>query len=175
MAEGYGFNDGAVETMDYGTGWISYEFRWAMESEWLPAMRMIWNTFLRYEGREYSKEGIHNFYDFITNDQLYFLFLQGKYQLMVALDKGRIIGAGSIRNGNQLSLLFVEEAYHHKGVGSALLRRLCEYLKTEAGEKSMFVQAAPSAVGFYRKQGFKALQSEMEISGIRVMPMEKWF
>ena len=122
--------------MDYGTGWISYEFRWAMESEWLPAMRMIWNTFLRYEGREYSKEGIHNFYDFITNDQLYFLFLQGKYQLMVALDKGRIIGAGSIRNGNQLSLLFVEEAYHHKGVGSALLRRLCEYLKTEAGKRA---------------------------------------
>lgn len=161
--------------MDIGTKWMSYDFRWAMESEWLPAMRMVWNTFLKYEGREYTQEGIKNFYEFITDDKLYFQFLKGEYQLMVALDRGRIIGAGSIRNRNHLSLLFVDEVYHRRGVGSTLVRKLCDYLRTEEGEQYMFVQAAPYAVNFYRKQGFRAVRSEMEISGIRVTPMKKTF
>jgi len=161
--------------MDIGTKWMSYNFRWAMESEWLPAMRMVWNTFLKYEGKEYTQEGIKSFYDFITDDKLYFLFLKGEYQLMVALDRGRIIGAGSIRNRNHLSLLFVDEAYHHRGVGSTLLRRLCDYLRTEEGEQYMSVQAAPYAVDFYRKQGFHTVHSEMEVAGVRVTPMKKTF
>ncbi len=161
--------------MDIGTRWKAYEFRWAMESEWTSAIRMIWRTFLTFEGREYSQEGIQNFYNFITGDKLYFMFLKGEYQLMVALDRGHIIGAGSIRNRNQLSLLFVEEAYHRMGVGSTILRKLCDYLRNEEGEQCMFVQAAPYAVNFYRKQGFRTLRSEMEVSGIRVTPMEKTF
>jgi len=161
--------------MDIGTKWMSYEFRWAMESEWSATMRMIWKTFLKYEGREYTREGIRNFFNFITDDRLYVSFLRGEYQLMIALDRGHIIGAGSIRNRNQLSLLFVEEAYHHRGVGSTILRKLCDYLKTEAGEQYMFLQAAPYAVNFYRKQGFRIVHPEIEISGMRVTPMEKLF
>ena len=161
--------------MDIGTRWKDYEYRWAMESEWSSAMRMVWRTFLKYEGKDYSQEGIRHFFEFITDDKLFVMFLKGEYQLMVALDRGHIIGVGSIRNRNQLSLLFVEEAYHHMGVGSTILRKLCEYLKTEEGERSMFLQAAPYAVDFYRKHGFRPIRSEMEVAGIRVTPMEKKF
>ena len=59
------------------------------------------------------------------------------------------------------------------GVGSTILRKLCEYLKTEEGERSMFLQAAPYAVDFYRKHGFRAVRPEMDVAGIRVTPMEK--
>lgn len=154
---------------------IFYEIRWARESEWGPAMRMIWRTFMKYEGKDYSEEGVKSFYEFITDDDLYISFLKGSYQMMVAVDRGNIIGAGSIRGRNQLSLLFVDENYHHRGVGSAILRKLCEYLRIEAGEPSMFLQAAPYAVDFYKKQGFYAIRPEMEYSGIRVTPMEKIF
>ncbi len=152
-----------------------YEFRWAMEEEWKPAMQMIWRTFMKYEGKDFTEEGIQSFFDFITDDELYVSFLKGEYRLMVALDAGVIIGAGSIRNGNHLSLLFVDGAYHHKGVGSTILSKLCDYLKTEAGERFMSLQSAPYAVNFYQKQGFRAVCPEMEYSGIRVTPMEKVF
>lgn len=152
-----------------------FEIRWAAEGEWQPAMEMVWRTFLKYEGKEYSQEGIQHFFDFITDDDLYRAFLKGEYRLMVALDRGRIIGAGSVRNRNHLSLLFVEEAYHRRGVGSAILRKLCEYLKREAGESCMSLQAAPYAVEFYKKQGFRALCHELQYAGIRVTPMEKEF
>ena len=57
----------------------------------------------------------------------------------------------------------------------SILKRLCEYLKTEEGERSMFLQAAPYAVEFYRKQGFRTMRSELDVAGIRVTPMEKMF
>lgn len=154
---------------------IPYEVRWAKGEEWGPAMRMIWRTFLRFEGREYTQEGIRNFYDFITDDELYIAFLRGEYQLMVALDGAQVIGAGSIRGRNHLSLLFVDERYHHRGVGRAILTTLCDYLKREAGERYMSLKAAPYAVNFYRKLGFRVVRPEEEYSGIRVTAMEKVF
>ncbi len=152
-----------------------YEIRWAHADEWTSAMKMIWKTFLEYEGSDYTREGIKNFFDFITDDDLYESFLRGEYQMMVALADGEIIGAGSLRNRNHLSLLFVDERFHRMGVGSAILDRLCHYLKTEAGEHRMSLEAAPYAVNFYRKQGFRQVKPEMEYSGIRVTAMEKLF
>lgn len=154
---------------------MPYEFRWARENEWAPAMQMIWKTFLKFEGNDYTDEGIRNFYDFISDDNLYAAFLRGDYQLMVALDKDRIIGAGSIRSRNHLSLLFVDEEYHHLGVGKTLMEKLCEYLKTEEGERYMSLNAAPYAVNFYRRLGFRTVKHEEEYSGIRVTSMEKIF
>ena len=54
---------------------------------------------------------------------------------MVALDGQKVIGAGSIRNLNHISLLFVEDGYHRMAVGSANLTAVCDYKKQEAGEK----------------------------------------
>ncbi len=60
-----------------------YEVRWARTEEWIPAIKMIWMTFLKYEGKDYTEEGIRNFFDFITDEELYISFLRGEYRLMV--------------------------------------------------------------------------------------------
>lgn len=150
---------------------IPYEVRWAKTEEWAPAMKMIWKTFLKFEGEDYSPEGIQNFFDFISDDNLYRAFLRGDYQMMVALDENRVIGAASIRNYNHLSLLFVDEEYHYRGVGRALMKKMFEYLKTEAGERYMSLTSSPYAVDFYHKLGFRTVKPEEEISGIRVTSM----
>lgn len=154
---------------------IPYEVRWAKPEEWAPAMTMIWKTFLTFEGKDYTEEGIKNFFDFITDNDLHDAFLRGNYQMMVALDRDKVIGAGSIRNRNHLSLLFVDEAYHHRGVGAALMGQLCRYLQDEAGERYMSLKAAPYAVNFYKKLGFHEVAPEERYAGIRVTPMEKVF
>ena len=69
----------------------TYEIRWAEDKDWIPAMHMIWKTFLKFEAVDYTEEGIRNFYDFITDEHLYKSFRQGRYQMMVALDGVRII------------------------------------------------------------------------------------
>lgn len=137
-------------------------------------MKMVWETFLRFEGNDYTEEGIQSFRNFITDEGLYESFLRGKYQVMVALDGDRVIGMASVRNRNHLSLLFVDEAYHRKGVGGMLIKKMCAYLQ-EQGERYMSVKASPYAIRFYKKQGFRVVRPEEKYSGIRVTPMEKFF
>jgi GNAT superfamily N-acetyltransferase len=152
-----------------------YQIRWIQKQEWEAAIKLVWRTFLKYEGNDYTMEGIRSFYNFITDGKLYDSLLKGEYQMMVALDEGRVIGVASVRSGNHLSLLFVDEAYHKKGVGRALIKQLCMYLKDEAGERYISLKAAPYAVNFYRKLGFRTVVPEEEYSGIRVTCMEKFF
>ena len=152
-----------------------YKIRWARVEEWEPMMKMVWRTFLRFEAKDYTDEGIHNFLDFITDEKLFHSFLRGDYQVMVATDDNKVVGMASVRNRNHLSLLFVDEPYHRRGIGRELLKRFCEYLEKEEGEPYMSVKAAPYAVKFYQKLGFRAVSPEEQVGGIRVTSMEKHF
>lgn len=152
-----------------------YRIRWARVEDWEPMMKMVWRTFLRFEAKDYSDEGIRSFLDFITDEKLFHSFLRGDYQVMVATDDKQIVGMASVRNRNHLSLLFVDEPYHRRGIGRELLNRFCEYLQKEEGEPYMSVKAAPYAVKFYQKLGFWAVSPEEEVGGIRVTSMEKHF
>lgn len=154
---------------------FSYEIRYAKAEDWKPAMNMVWKTFLKFEGKDYTPEGIRNFWDFITDKHLYHAFLDGAYRAWVATDGKKIIGFASLRNENLLSLLFVDEKYHRRGVGSALIECLCAHLKEKENETCMTVKAAPYALGFYEKTGFKALREEERYAGIRVTAMKKTF
>ena len=150
-----------------------YDYRWAREEEWKPAMMMVWKTFMKFESPDYSQEGVKEFFEFITDDDIYKAFLGGSYRMMVALDGDRIIGVGSVRNMNILSLLFVDEDYHKQGVGTVLLELLGSYVKETNKEFIFKVKAAPYAVDFYKNRGFCATSCEQEKGGIRVTPMEK--
>lgn len=151
---------------------FSYEIREARIEEWKPAMNMVWKTFLEFEGKDYTREGICNFYEFITDDGLYEAFRRGTYHVWIALDGQCIVGLASLRNQNQLSLLFVDRQYHRKGIGSALIDWVGEYAK-QKGNESICLQAAPYAVDFYRKLGFSILGPEQSYGGIRVTVMSK--
>lgn len=129
---------------------------------------------MKFEGNDYTEEGIQSFREFITDKGLYESFLRGKYQVMVALDDTKIIGMASVRNYNHLSLLFVDGAYHNRGIGSRLVAEMCNWLQKE-GERYMSVKAAPYAIRFYKKLGFRAVHPEEQYAGIRVTPMEKFF
>lgn len=151
-----------------------YEIRWIRPEEWDETVKMIWRTFMKFEAKDYSLQGIKNFDAFLNDGELYSWYLQGKYHMMVALDGERIVGEVSVRSGNFISLLFVEEAYHRRGIGRELIRQMGEYLKNERKEIYMSVKAAPYAVGFYKKLGFRVSRPEEEVAGIRVTSMEKF-
>lgn len=151
-----------------------YQVRWATSEDWQAVMDMVWRTFMQFEAGDYTQEGIASFRDFITDGRLYRMFVEGNYPMLVALDGSRIIGQISVRNGNHISLLFVDGEYHRRGVGRKLIERMAEYLKKERHELYMSVKAAPYALGFYYRVGFHACSKEEEYSGIRVTSMEKF-
>lgn len=147
---------------------------WLKPSDWEKAMLLVWESFLAYEGEIYKEEGIKHFSEFITSKRLKEEFLRGECKVMAAYLEDRIVGIGSIRHINQLSLLFVDKDMQRQGIGRAILERLCAYLKEEASQTQMRLMAAPGAVEFYRKNGFFALTKELETDGIRVTIMGKY-
>lgn len=146
-------------------------FRRAHISEWDTCMELAWRTFLKYEASDYTEEGIENFREFVTEDKLKEMFLNGEYRLFVAEYGSRIIGMGSLREKSHISLLFVESRYHYMGVGRGLIDTLADSVRTDTGDTVMTVNAAPYALGFYHRVGFADTDTEQDTDGIRYTPM----
>lgn len=146
--------------------------RCAYHSDWDGAMKLAWDTFVRFDAPDYSQEGIENFHRFVNDDMLRKMFVAGHYQLFVATDGSRYVGMLSLREKKHISLLFVDEQYHRHGVASALLTFVKRYAIEEEGVDRLTVNSSPYAVEFYHKKGFTNLQGETVADGIRFTPME---
>lgn len=150
-----------------------YKIRMAYAEEWEEAMALAWKTFLQFEAEDYEPDGVKHFEDFITDNTLHRMFIMGAYQMFIAHDGEKMVGMITLRSNSHISLLFVDEAYHKRGIGRALIIRICEYLKAELGVNKVTVNAAPFGVGFYHKLGFVDLESEQTSQGIIYTPMER--
>lgn len=151
---------------------VPYQIRNAYRDEWEEAMSLAWRTFLRFEADVYSPEGVKNFENFITDSTLYRMFVVGSYQLFVALDGKKIVGMLTLRDGTHISLLFVDEQYHRKGIGRALMQYLSNYLLTEMQASRVTVNSSPYGVEFYHRLGFQDLRPQEKRDGIIYTPME---
>ena len=143
----------------------------AYRSEWKEAMDIAWKTFLKFEKKDYTAQVIKSFYQFITDPILEKMFYMGEYQLFGAYENKKMIGMAGIRNRTHISLLFVDEQFHKKGVGRKLMQYIFHYSTTEMGEQKLTVNAAPYAVGFYHRIGFHDTDRERDAGGIRYTPM----
>lgn len=142
----------------------------ASKEDWEPAMEVAWRTFLKFEAMEYGKEGTDHFLEFISGEQLYEMFLNGEYKVVVAKKSKKVLGVASLRAGNHVSLLFVDEKYHKLGIGKKLLA----FLQSNCLEKdsvTLTVNAAPYAVNFYEKVGFERVDDFQKADGIIYLPM----
>ena len=151
---------------------MSFQIRKAQASEWEAAMELAFKVFLKYEAMEYGPEGIRNFAEFVTDETLKKLFLQGSYLLFVAVENEKIIGLISMRRGNHISLLFVDQDYHRRGVGTSLVKYLQAYMLVNTKHQKLTVNAAPYGVPFYHRIGFKDTGYETRRDGIIYTPME---
>lgn len=151
---------------------VPYQIRNAYRDEWEDAMSLAWRTFLRFEADDYTPEGVRNFENFITDSTLYRMFVVGSYQLFVALDGKKIVGMLTLRGGTHISLLFVDEKYHRRGIGRALMQYMSNYLLSEMQASRVTVNASPYGVEFYHRLGFRDLRPQEKKDGIIYTPME---
>ena len=147
----------------------------AKREEWESAMALAWRTFLHFEASDYTPQGVDSFLDFISDTTLNRMFIMGNYRLFVAVENEKIVGLISLREVNHISLLFVDEKYHKRGIGRSLLNYAVRYLYENQGKIFCTVNAAPYAVGFYERIGFHAVKPEESKDGIRYTPMVWYF
>lgn len=147
--------------------------RKAKMADWEETMAMVWRTFMRFEAEDYGKEGIENFRNFISDPLLRRMFLLGTYHIYVATHFDEIIGMISLRDKNHISLLFVDEAYHKRGIGRRLIDTIGAFSKEEYGKEEITVNAAPYGLGFYKKVGFQITSPLTNNGGIKYTSMKK--
>lgn len=150
----------------------AYSIQPARLDQWDDAMEMAYKVFLRFEAKDYGKEGTDNFIDFITNPKLLNMFKSGLYTLYLAMIEDKIIGLISLRSGNHISLLFVDKDYHRNGVGGELIKTMQDYLLRNTNYEKMTVNASPYGIPFYKKVGFKMIGEQTVIQGMIITPME---
>lgn len=143
------------------------------EEDWEDAMLLAYRTFQKYVASGYTEEGVNNFVDFISDQHLFRMFMVGEYHLWVAKDEeGNIIGMGSLRSGNHISLLFVDENYLRMGIGTAIINVMEEYVK-EINKDSITVNASPFGIPFYHSIGFEDTGKQTVNGGMTITPMRK--
>jgi GNAT superfamily N-acetyltransferase len=142
------------------------------QEDWDESMSLAWRTFMKFEAGDYTKEGIESFQNFISDTILHKMFILGEYQLFVACDGKKLVGMVSLRNETHISLLFVDEKYHKRGIGRSLLEYISDYVKNEEGHRLLTVNAAPYATGFYHRIGFVDTGKLQMNDGIYFTPME---
>ena len=142
-----------------GSDRYAYEIRPLKRREWEDAMQLAWDTFLIYEAPDYSLKGVHNFKSFVRDPLLKKMFTYGEYIAIGAFIERRMIGILGVRNTNHVSLLFVDQEYHRRGVARALMRRYFRDARHD-GITYVTVNSSPYAVGFYHKIGFVNVKDE---------------
>jgi GNAT superfamily N-acetyltransferase len=135
---------------------------------------LILKVFHKHVAPEYSEKGIEKFLSIISPSRLIELNENEDSFVIVAREERKIIGMLAIREGNHVSLIFVDSTYQGKGIG----RRLVEDAITICKERNpgiitITVCSSPNSQEFYEEIGFKAIDLEQDDNGLRYTPMER--
>lgn len=150
---------------------IVYE---ALVADEIPnVIEMILETFDKYVGSGYTEQGIVTFRNFVKPEALLERYKNVTDFMLVAKVQEQIIGVISLRDKSHISLFFVKEDYHGRGVGRELLDRVLEKLEVkQKGITKITVNSSPYAVKVYERLGFTKTEEEKEVDGIVFVPME---
>lgn len=148
------------------------EIRRIKEEEFPEATALAWRVFLKYNAPGYTSDGVCNFRQFLTDEKLYELFINGDYLMFACFAEGEPRGIISLRNGNHISLLFVDENYHKMGIATSLLEYVCDYCRKKDDIDCLTVNSSPYAEDFYRHFGFLDTDQAKITDGILYTPMK---
>lgn len=131
------------------------------EREIQSAIELSLEVFMVFEAPEYSQEGIDEFKRFLNNQNEV-----SKLVFFGAFSQNTILGVLAMRQ-NHISLLFVKQEYHKRGIGKELFM----YMLQQTNGETITVNSSPYAKEFYRNLGFKSINDEQIKHGIRYTPM----
>jgi GNAT superfamily N-acetyltransferase len=134
---------------------------------------LVLRVFDKYVGSDYSQQGQDVFHSFMQPEIILKRMSTGYSFAIVTLHDAEIIGCIEVKNGNHISVLFVDDRYHRLGVAKRLISLAIEKASSTSSFNEITVNSSPYAVDIYKKLGFLQLDQEVERDGIRHIPMKK--
>lgn len=140
------------------------------EKDLPEALMLVWSVFNEFEAPEYHPEGVKEFREFITYDNIIGMYRNQVLAFWGCFIDDGLVGVIAAKNTNHISLLFVKKAYHRQGIAKNLfLVVLRDCIDKE--HTSITVNSSPYAKEAYLHLGFTATDSEQVKNGIRYIPM----
>ena len=129
---------------------------------------LIIEVFDKYMSGDYTKEGIKNFYEFISPASLRERLSSGNR--FYTAEKDEIIaGVIEVRDNSHIALFYVKGAFHGMGIGRSLFEHALEQIPTGT---TITVNSSPFAVPVYERLGFtRHLPARMK-DGMAFIPMK---
>jgi predicted GNAT family N-acyltransferase len=90
----------------------------------------------------------------------------------LAFDGGAAVGTGRLLPDAHIGRMAVRREFRGRGVGSAILLRLCEAARSR-GEREVVLAAQLHALEFYRAHGFEAYGAVYQDAGIPHQDMRR--
>ena len=139
------------------------------------ALALVWRVFQEFEAPDYSEEGIQAFQDFIAPAAVQRKIEEKELAMWGCFDGEKIIGVIALRLPCHIALLFVDKAWHRRGVARSLLDAAVAFCIKEGRCREMTVHSSPYAVPAYRRLGFADTGAEQTVDGLRFTPMKHMF
>lgn len=142
---------------------MNLEIRRLNDNEIPEALSLVWEVFCQFEAPDYSQEGIDEFRRTIDSPE----FID-ELKFYGALENDQIVGVLAMRAPQHVSLFFVKEGYHGRGIGKTLFNTM----RQDYASQNFTVNSSPYAVDIYNRHlGFIPTDTEQVTNGIRYTPM----
>ena len=137
--------------------------------------RLFFNTIRRINSRDYTPEQILAWAPTIYNNE-YWSQRFVKRQVLVAEDKGKIIGFAEYEPSGHIDCFYVHHEFQHRGIGKALLQRIETELQ-KLNVHRLFAEVSVTAKAFFTGRGFSVVEernAEYRDVTIKLYLMEKY-
>jgi cyclopropane fatty-acyl-phospholipid synthase-like methyltransferase/GNAT superfamily N-acetyltransferase len=146
-------------------------YRLMAEAEAPAVCELVTRSFGDFIAPDYSSEGVTEFLRYATPAAMEERVRSGGF-VWVAEDAGVLAGMAEVRDDRHIALLFVDQAYQHRGIARGLVRHSVELCRRrQPALAQISVNSSPYAVQVYLRLGFAATGAEQEVHGIRFTPM----
>ena len=133
--------------------------------------RLILAAFGTFIAQEYNEEGRREFTRYVEPAELIERVAAGHFLLLAEQDE-RLAGVIELRNHDHVSLLFVDEAFQHRGIARDLLSRALAVARpARPALERVTVNSSRFAVLAYERLGFRQTGPERTVNGIVFIPM----
>lgn len=136
---------------------IKVSFRKFRPSDAIKTSNLIGKTLFTTNSREYPKKSILKFARSFSSANLEQSTKTA--DIYVVVQGNSIIGCGKLMKGGWIGMLFVSPKSHRKGIGTKILRCIEETAKRHK-VRLLRANAAPGAVPFYKKFGFRKVKTK---------------
>jgi len=139
--------------------------------EEVEVCNLVARSFNEFIAPEFSEEGIEEFFKY-SNPREFKKRSESGYFSMVAKSQNKLAGMIEVKGNSHISMLYVEKAFHKKGVAKELIRIALEKVfSNNINHDNITVNSSRYAVPFYERLGFLQFEEEKSIYSVIHIPM----